>query len=369
MKKFFAILILMSFVMCQNTAFCAEMKGQIEQTEILKEELDKKLFTGEIEKLDKSAKVKMTVSQVLSSGYTIEGDEFFAEITSDVTTDKGVIVPTGSIVHGTVGRIVEPKNFGRDGYILLDFDYLITPDGREIPIKGAISTKENLAVGTAKAVAEHAGYTLAGGVAGGFLALNILGIEAAIASQGYTLAGGAAIGGVVGLSAAMMKKGDGVLLKPGEELEIEILSSTELPVFRHDAFRQEEVFYPGLNVRINSVQLTKDPFGEDNFITISLGISNNSDKTFSTFDVALISDTQNVYFPSPFGDTSLWFKAIAPGDRVVGKLSFSVSNKKQKHFLVFFDKISKKPLAKYSLTNAMQDISEKKKSKKKRKRK
>ena len=363
MKKFFAIFILMSFILGQNIAFCAEFKGQVEQTEVIEEELDKKLFTGEVEKLDKSATVKMTVSQVLSSGYTIEGDEFFAEITSDVATKKGVIVPTGSIVHGVVNKIVEPKNFGRDGYILLDFDYLITPDGREVPIKGAISTKENLAVGTAKAVAEHAGYTLAGGVAGGFVALNLLGIEAAIASQGYTLAGGAAIGGVVGLTAAMMKKGEGVLLKPGEELEIEILSPTDLPVFRRDAFRQEEVFYPGLNVRINSVQMTKDPFGEDNFITISLGISNNSDKSFSTFDIALVSDTQNVYFPSPFGDTSLWFKTIAPGDRVVGKLSFSVNNKKQKHFLIFFDKMSKKPLAKYSLTNAMQDISEKKREK------
>ena len=57
----------MSFILGQNIAFCAEFKGQVEQTEVIEEELDKKLFTGEVEKLDKSATVKMTVSQVLSS--------------------------------------------------------------------------------------------------------------------------------------------------------------------------------------------------------------------------------------------------------------------------------------------------------------
>ena len=40
------------------------------------------------------------------------------------------------------------------------FDYLVTPDGRKIPIQGSLSTKENLAKGTIKNVAQHAGVTL-----------------------------------------------------------------------------------------------------------------------------------------------------------------------------------------------------------------
>ena len=140
-----------------------------------------------------------------------------------------------------------------------------------------------------------------------------------------------------------------------------------MPVFSKDAFRQEELFLEGLNVRINSVKLEKDPFGVENTITLSLGIDNYSQYSFSTFDIALVSSTNQVFFPSPFGDTSLWFKTIASGDRVVGKLSFSVTDKKAKHWLVFYDRKTKKPLAKYSIENAKIDLKEKELNKKKKK--
>ena len=256
---------------------------------------------------------------------------------------------------------------GRDGYVNVDFDYMVTPDGREIPIHASLSTKENIAKGTAKTIATHAGYTILGGVAGGFFALNTLGLGAAVASNGYTLAGGAAIGGAVGLTAAIVKKGKGFMIKPGDELKIKIDSEIAMPVFTKDAFRQEELLLEGLNVRINSVNLEKDPFGVENTITLSLGIDNYTDYTFSTFDIALTSNTQQVFFPSPFGDTSLWFKSIMPGERVVGKLSFNITDKKARHWLVFYDRKTKKPVAKFSIDNAKSDIKERLKEKNKKK--
>ena len=368
LKKIFAVFLLLAFLLPTQFVMAEEFKGRVEQVDKAPE-LDKELFTGATDTLDKNNVVKMTVSQVLSSGYTIEGDEFFAEITEDVKSDAGILVPSGTVVHGSVGKIVDPKNMGRDGYVVLNFDYILTPDGREIPIRGELTTKEGKVKGAAKTVAEHTGYTLLGGVAGGFAALNLLGLEAAIASQGYTIAGGAAIGGVIGLSVAVMRKGDGVLIKPGDELKITMLSETSLPVFRKDAFKQEELLLDGLDVRINSVVYEKDPFGEDNVITLSLGIINNSTKTFSSFDIALASDTKNVFYPSPFGDTSLWLKTIKPGDRAVGKLSFSVNDRKRKHWLVFYDRINKKPVAKLSIDNVyneLKDAAEQKKKNKKR---
>ena len=146
------------------------------------------------------------------------------------------------------------------------------------------------------------------------------------------------------------------------------MSDVDLPVFSKDAFRQEELRLDGLNVRINSVVYEKDPFGEDNTITLSLGIDNYTQNTFSAFDIALVNDTKSTFFPSPFGDTSLWFKNIGPGDRVVGKLSFCVNDRKKHHWLVFYDKRTKKPLAKYSIDNAKSDLEEKLADKKKKKR-
>ena len=358
--------ILLSAVLASNVSLATTMQGHVQVDDKNKQEYDKELFTGEIERIDKKDVINLTVSQVLSAGYTLEGDEFFAEVTTDVESDKGIIIPTGTIVHGVVEYIQDAKNMGREGYINLDFDYMVTPDGREIPIKASLTTKPTAAKGAAKAIAHHVGYTALGGVAGGFFALNTLGLGAAVASNGYTLAAGAAVGGAVGLTAAIIKKGKGFMIKPGDELKIKIEQELDMPVFSANAFKQEELFLDGLNVRINAVALEKDPFGIENTITLSLGIDNYSQYSFSTFDIALMTNTGQVFFPSPFGDTTLWFKTINPGDRVVGKLSFNITDKKAKHWLVFYDRKTKKPLAKLSIENAKINLKNIAKAKKKK---
>lgn len=331
----------------------AALKGGVEQTET-SGEVSKELFTGEIDLLDDKDTIKMTVSQVLNGAYTEEGDEFFAEITEDVLGGKGkkgVIVPKGSIIHGVVTTIEDPKNLGRDGYIVTVFDYIVTTDGRQIPIQASLSTKENLAKGAAKTVAKNVGVTAAGGVIGGMFALNLLGLEAAIASNGMTLAGGAAVGGAVGLVSAIVNKGKNVNIKPGDELKIKMVTDIEIPVMSKEALKEDDILYSGLDVTINKVVYDKDPFGEENVIILDVKISNMSDKMFYAFDIALTNEIKNVFYPSPFGDTSLWFKKIEPGDVVVGRLSFVINDKKYKHWLVFYDRATRKPLAKYSLDN------------------
>ncbi len=341
-------------------------KGRAEINDKLEKE-NKELFTGEIDQLDTKDVIKMTVSQVLTSGITEEGDEFFAEITSEVEGEKGVILPAGTIAHGSVREIQESKRLGRDAWIEVNFDYLITPDGREIPIEGKMSTKMNPVVGTSKMIAKSAGYTAAGGVVGGFLALNMFGLPAAVASQGYTLAGGAALGGAVGLGMALYKKGKDVLISPGDEIRVKVTKELELPVFKDEALKQEEFTCDGLNVKITNVKFEEDPFGELNTITIALVITNLTDKYFTGFDISLVNDLNASFYPSVFGDTTILFSKIKPGDRTAGRISFSVDNVKRKHWLVFYDRIQRKQVAKLSIDNAYKDIQAKKKKSKKRK--
>ena len=341
-------------------------KGRAEINDKLEKE-NKELFTGEIDQLDTKDVIKMTVSQVLTSGITEEGDEFFAEITSEVEGEKGVILPAGTIAHGSVKEIQESKRFGRDAWIEVNFDYLITPDGREIPIQGKMSTKMNPVVGTTKMIAKSAGYTAAGGVVGGFLALNMFGLPAAVASQGYTLAGGAALGGAVGLGMALYKKGKDVLISPGDEIRVKVTKELELPVFKDEALKQEEFTCDGLNVKITNINFEEDPFGELNTITIALVITNLTDKYFTGFDISLVNDLNASFYPSVFGDTSIMFSKIKPGDRTAGRISFSVDNIKRKHWLVFYDRLQRKQIAKLSIDNAYKEIQAKKKKTKKKK--
>ncbi len=325
------------------------IRGRIQYDEGIQNE---GMFTGEVEQVEEGVKLKMTVSSVISTGLNREGDEFFAEVTDDFSTENGIVIPSGTVAHGSVTRVENSKRLGRDGYISVNFDYLITPDGRKIPIEASMTTKRHPVTSTAKVVLEDTAYTVAGGVIGGLMAVKFLGIGAAVASKGGTVAGGAGIGAVVGLTASMVRKGKEVLIAPGDEIKVKIAESLELPVLSEEGLREKELLYDGLDVEIIGYSIEEDPFGDLNTITLTLDIVNNTDKTFSTFDMAVLSEYKRIYYPSPFGHTDLWFNKVVPGTKVRGRLSFSVDNPKKRHWLVFYDNMTRKPLAKLSLKNA-----------------
>ena len=363
MKRFISLLILISFVFSSSSVFAEVLEGHAEKSDVYEQQLQKELFTGQVEHLERKDVINMTVSQVLDSNINIEGDEFFAEVTDEVKGDKGVIIPKGTIAHGRISQTGDPKRLGRQGWIALDFDYLITPDGREIPIEGKMSTKLYPVAEASKIVVQDVGYTLAGGAVGGFMALNWLGLEAAIASQGYTVAGGAAVGGAIGLGMALIRKGHDVLIAPGDEIRVKINTTVPLPVYKESALMQHEMFYPGLDIHISNIKHEKDPFGEVNTLTLTIMISNMSDKTFSGLDMALVNDYNSVFRPSIFGDTKLMFKQIRPGDKFAGQVSFSVDNINRSFWLTFYDRRKGTALTKISLDNAYRKVPEKTKKK------
>ncbi len=367
MKKIFVLFISLIFFMNSVVLAAEPLHGYIEENDEYKQ-MQEELFTGEIEHLDRKDVINMTVSQVLDSSYSIEGDEFFAQVTSDVYGDDGIIIPKGTVAHGKISETGGAGKMGKQAWIELSFDYLVTPDGREIPIDGKMTTKLHPIVETSKIVAQDLGYTAAGGVVGGFLALNWLGLEAAILSQGYTLAGGAAIGSAVGLGMALIRKGKDVLIAPGDEIKVKINTKIPLPVYKKEALKQEELLYPGLDILITNVKHEEDPFGEMNTITLSITISNMSDKTLSGFDMALVNDYNSTFRPSVFGDTKMMYKTINPGERIAGEVSFAVDNIHRKFWLTFFDRRSGKAITKISVDNAYRKMSKKDQKKNERRR-
>ena len=354
MKKFLSLLILSIYIFSGMPAYSELLKGGVQ--EIIERELPSETFTGDYHEITQKDTIEMTVEQVLDTNISVEGDEFFARITSDVGKN-GIVLPKGTVAHGIITQTQAAKRLGRDGYVSLKFDYLVTPDGRKIPIEGVMSSKMHPVKQFGKIVATDVGYTAVGGIAGGWFALNTFGLEAAIASQGYTIAGGAAIGGTIGLVMSLYRKGKNALITPGDQIKIKLKAPIELPVYRDEALVQEELEYPGFTVHITNLEYDKDPFGEPNTIVLSLRIENLSDKTFAGMDIKLTNDMQQVFYPSPLGDTSLMFKQIQPGDRIIGKISFAVNDVKGNYWLSFCDRATKKELAKVSLDNAYKGVS------------
>lgn len=363
MKKILSFILIIMMLGSNILAYAEEpLKGSVTENDNYQKKEDD-LFTGKIESLERKDIINMTVSQVLDSSISVEGDEFFAEVTSDVYGDKGVIIPKGTVAHGRLDSTTEPKRLGKEASLTLSFDYLVTPDGREIPIEGKMTTKLHPIAAGAKIAAQDLGYTVVGGAVGGLAALNWLGLEAAIASQGYTLAGGAAIGGVAGLGIALIRKGNHVLIAPGDEIKVKINTKVDLPVYKEEALKQEEVLYDGLTININEIKHEKDPFGEANTITLIVLISNMSDKTLSGFDMALVNDYNAKFSPSIFGDTKLMFRQIKPGDKLIANVSFAVDNINRKFWLTFYDRKTNEVITKISLDNAYRTMPEKVKKK------
>ena len=132
-------------------------------------------------------------------------------------------------------------------------------------------------------------------------------------------------------------------------------------MFKNEALKQEEFTCEGLNVKITNIDYEKDPFGELNTITVAIVITNLTDKYFTGFDISLQNDLNASFYPSVFGDTTIMFSKIKPGDRVSGRISFSVDNIKRKHWIVFYDRAQREQIAKLSIDNAFREIQNKKK--------
>jgi len=305
--------------------------------------------TGDVRVVAPGTVLDLVLSSEIAPGETVEGDEFFGKISKDVLVDGRVVIPYGTLVHGVLTTLEGPKRAGRNGYINARFDYLITPDGREVPIEGDSTTRDSKGKAAAKVVGRAAGYTAVGGVVGTVMVLQYGGLAPAAASHGFALAGGAAIGGAAGLTIAMLMKGKSVMLQPGAEMHVKLSEPLKLPTMTMPDETAEDYSIPGLKVKVAGMRIDR----EMTEITLTLDILNQTENTFSTFEIGLEDELGNVFFPSPLGDTSIWSSNIKPSSHLNSKITFSVDNANIRHKLVFFKPYSREPLAKFALTDAM----------------
>jgi len=324
-----------------------ELRGAVTQTELPQSPT---VNTGDVRVVAPGTELDLYLTTEIEAGETVEGDEFFGKISKDVMVDGRVVIPRGTVAHGVLSTLEGPKRAGRNGYINTIFDYLITPDGREVPIEGNSTTRDSKGKAAAKVVGRAAGYTAVGGVVGTLIALQVGGLEGAAASHGATLAGGAAIGGATGLTIAMLMKGKSVMLQPGSEMHVKLSEPLQLPTMTMPDETAEDFSLPGMEVNVASVRIHGHPSGE---ITLTLDVLNQTESAFSMFEIGLEDELGHVVFPFPFDDTGVGSNKIKPHSHFNGTIMFSVDNVKSRQKLVFYKPYSRQPLAKFALTDAM----------------
>ncbi len=179
------------------------------------------------------------------TSYAGTNAEFSAILITDQTADSDVILPTGSLVRGNITKIIAAKRMSRGAVIYLDFDHIVTPNGRQLPLSLSVIGRADLTYdggitggrGYKEAVVENwhntvdivKGATNWGNetfedVAGGYLRVVTVPV--------------AAIGGGIGGAgyyvyediADLIRKGKQVNLKKGEVIHVILQQPIDVPV-------------------------------------------------------------------------------------------------------------------------------------------
>ncbi len=155
----------------------------------------------------------------VSSKTSKVGDSFRARVNRDVVQDGVVVIPTGSVVVGSVTEAVPLKTIGGTAKLSLDFSKLELPSGAAVPIQATLSEQ-------GKSETKKDAATIGGAAAGGALLGRLL-------SRGNKTKGtilGAVVGAAAGTAIAAKTKGQEIQVPAGTEVKLQLGNAVQVPV-------------------------------------------------------------------------------------------------------------------------------------------
>lgn len=196
------------------------------------------------EKIPSGTKLSIVMKTNLNAKKSKEGDPFSAIIKEDVIVDNNLILPAGSLMRGRVDKVKKPGIFSKSGSILLNFDHIVTPLGKQVNLDIDLSKANNInkegAIiankGFSEAIKESArsGYettksiTKAGYDAGMAAGKVPVVVTTPVAAAAGTLTGTTVF--ATKSTIAIFKKGGNPIINPGDTLEINFSDELDVPV-------------------------------------------------------------------------------------------------------------------------------------------
>lgn len=174
------------------------------------------------------------------------GDQFDLMTMEDIRVDKSIIIPTGSVVRGSIQKINPRRMLSRGAIMYLDFDHVVGPTGKQVPLKVGICVSPNLtydggigsrtnygtatvlnAKNTAKIVkvSTNWGWQTGEQILNGTpkYVLAPIGAMASIPVAGIYFIGDAIVD--------LFKKGDDIQLNQGDTLNLMLLKPLDMPMY------------------------------------------------------------------------------------------------------------------------------------------
>ena len=220
LRSLLCLLSIISFLIPSITAFAQQQRPRRATGSI---ELQQQLPSG-VRILPRGHVLILRIETPLDSGKNRPGDRFYARL-DDVLTDEEnrMIIPANALFVGHVADVAPAQMRRRSGVIEIIFDKMLTADGRELPIKGILTSvdsneRKRLKIDD-EGVIEGGGQTkrntvfIGGGAASGAVIGAIVG--------GAAL--GAGVGAAAGLVAVLLSKGKEAVVEPGTRVGLELI--------------------------------------------------------------------------------------------------------------------------------------------------
>ena len=154
--------------------------------------------------------VDLAVSDTLSSHFTKAGDPFTASVVADVKDAQGrVVIPAGSIVHGSVAEVKPAPNPRTPGTLTLSLTS-VTVGGTSYPFEARIDSLETVRQGRGVTGGDAAKVGV--GAAAGAILGRVLGKN----TKGAIIGG--VVGGAVGAGVAVQGKDADIVLPKGAHI-------------------------------------------------------------------------------------------------------------------------------------------------------
>lgn len=173
------------------------------------------------------------------------GDQFYATLTKDIKTDKQVVLPAGTVIRGTIGEVKRSKLLSYGGEVLLMFDHIVTPVGKQVPIYAYIENNEfinyagNITSGMTYGTEFQKGFEKSKDIT---VVATKWGVDTGLKSlKGVPVVLTAPIGAIGGFLGgtgyflgstiySVFKKGEDVFLAPGQLLTIKLAQPLDIPL-------------------------------------------------------------------------------------------------------------------------------------------
>lgn len=311
------------------------------------------LLEGSVQSIPQGTAIQMKMCSAINTQLCQKGDEIYAQVSSNVGDGAHVMVPGGWFAHGLVSDVAGQKRGGRDGYVEITFDKLVSPDKKtELPFNSKFTTRDNKLKAVSKTVLVDSGYVSYGALGGAIMSVQMTGIPTAIATHGISVGVGAGIGASIGLAGALARKGKIVSYFPEDEIKLVTAEPISLPGFNPTALPSAEIHQhtEGLNLAAKQPIFQKDKFGDkaSRILSFDATIYNGTPEEYGFFHLAVVSDHNQRYCPliSSFNQAG---EKVQPHSSGSKRLAFLVGNPKQKYYLVLFDSSNEKEIARTAI--------------------